>query len=208
MSTARSRFFLATLVALLIFALAWFFGIRSLAGSEDPTLSEPAPEVACDAGGCDVRMMAWVEGRQVRSEPLPFRAQSAEIEPIPADASFGHVLPGQKARDLTAWAIGHEENGIGLAVEIVDTGVGGPAVLVFQTAGFDHVKRAHVVLTFDGIGLVAIKQRIEGPGPDFISMAPVDGGIGLRRVAPGGVFTSETLEWRPGPSGPELSPNP
>ncbi len=208
MSLAPHRRPAIALLAVLTLGPALFLGLPTGAGTEGPALTDPKPEVSCDARGCDITITAWIEGGQLRSDPLPFRAPSGEIAPIPADPSFGHLLPGEEARALTAWAIGREENSIGVAVEVIDTGVGGPAILVHQTAGFDHVKRAHLVLTVDGGGLVAIKRGVEGPGPEVLSMAPIEGGIALRRVAPDGAVTSETLEWRPGPSGPELAPNP
>lgn len=175
--------------------------------TESPKPTDLAPEVSCDPTGCDIRITALVADRQIRSAPLPFRALTAEIESISGHALFGHVLPGRAPRALTAWSIGREDHSVGVAVDVVDTGVGGHAVLVYQFAGFDHVKRAHLVLIADDESLAAIAERIEGAGPQSIGMAPVEGGIRMTRTDPDGTVTAETFLWRREEPGPALVPS-
>lgn len=204
MTIPQFRHWAVLSLAAMLASVVILFGIRSLSGSESPMPTDLSPEVTCDPTGCDIRIVARVADRRIRSAPLAFRAQSAEIESISGHALFGYVLPGHAPRALTAWSIGREDHGIGVAVDVVDTGVDGHAVLVYQFAGLDHIKRAHAVLIVGSEELVAIAERVDGAGPHSNSMAPVDGGIGMRHVDPDGSITTETFRWSRGDHGPEL----
>lgn len=143
-----------------------------------PVVSLPYPEVVCDARACQVRVTLNVDGQVIRSGSLPFLASSPEISEIPADSNFG--LGDIHGRALTTWAIGKEEHAILLALELVYTGTG-IAIIAHQIAGFDHPKRAHVVLVQDDGRMAVSLEVVEGTGPENIALWPVEDGLVVDR---------------------------
>ncbi len=141
-------------------------------------LTELRPSVSCSDAECSVRVQVSVGDRTLLSDPLPFSSLSGEIESIPADSSFG--LGKTAGRDLVAWAIGREEKSIAVAMELVPIG-SGQGIIVHQVAGFDHPKRAHVVLEITAAELKSHLQVVEGTGPEYISFWPEPAGFALGR---------------------------
>jgi hypothetical protein len=119
-------------------------------------LTELRPSVSCSDAECSVRVQVSVGDRTLLSDPLPFSSLSGEIEPIPADPSFG--LGKIAGRNLVARAIGREEKSIAVAMELVPIG-SGQGIIVHQVAGFDHPKRVHVeYFLSDQINLLKINE--------------------------------------------------
>jgi len=141
-------------------------------------LTDLCPSVSCSDAECSVRVQVSVGDRTLLSDPLPFSSLSGEIVPIPADSSFG--LGKTAGRNFVAWAIGREEKSIAVAMELVPIG-SGQGIIVHQVAGFDHPKRAHVVLEITAAELKSHLQVVEGTGPEYISFWPEPAGFALGR---------------------------
>ena len=162
--------------------------------SRRPAVSLPYPEVVCGVRACQVRVALDVDGQVIRSGSLPFSASSPEISEIPVDTGFG--LGDIHGRTLSAWAVGKEEHAILLALEPIGTGVG-TGIIAHQTAGFDHPKRAHVVLVpKDGRMVVSLKV-VEGVGLESIELWPVAGGVMVARRSAGAAAGSlQRYRWQ------------
>lgn len=196
-----------TLACLLIASGAWYAVSFAGSGADPIGLDDIALDVECNGGACQIRVVVTREGRRIMSGPLPFDAIGAEIEPMAMSETFGHLLPGQKPRAVAAWSVGpDEEKAVGVAVEVAETGVAGPVLIVHQVVGFDHVKRAHVILAPDAKGLNGIGQYVEGAGPEILILAPVEAGIGIQRIAPDKTVTRQSFDWQAGPDGLNLVP--
>ncbi len=143
-----------------------------------PLAMQPHPEVSCDEKTCEVRVAVTIDGQTLRSRPLPFHALSSELADIPIDASFG--LGQSLGRVLSAWAIGKEEQSIGVALEPIAIGAK-YGIIAHQTAGYDHPKRAHVVMEIVEDGLKIHMEVVEESGPDYIELWPATAGVVLSR---------------------------
>lgn len=150
----------------------------STTGKADPiTLHDLALDVDCNANKCPIRVVVVRAGSRIVSGPLPFDAIGPEIVPAALQESFGYRLPGQDPRELAIWMVGpDEEKAVGVAIEVAETDVAGSVLIVHQTVGFDHVKRAHVILAPHAGKLREIKRLVENAGPEIIVLAPVEGG--------------------------------
>ena len=130
----RRTFF--ALALLLIGSGAWYVVSSAESGADPISLEDVGLDAACDRGLCPIRVVITQGGRRMMSAPLPFDAVSAEIEPTEMSEMFGHLLPGQAPREVAAWSVGpDEEKAVGVAVEVAETGVAGPVLIVHQAAG-------------------------------------------------------------------------
>lgn len=171
--------------------------------AEIGTVSDVRPEVACDGTDCTLRIAASVGGGTVLSDPLPFPPTSAEIEAIPADASFG--LGPVEGRALSAWAVGVEEKSVGVAVEPIALG-GTRGLIVHQSAGFEHVKRSHLVLAIMEDRIGTLLEIVEGAGPELVALWPEGDGITVSRRFGDGPEEVERYRWDESGATPSLVP--
>ncbi len=157
--------------------------------------AEPAPSITpiaeCIETTCTVRIQLKQNGETVLSAPLPFEAYSGEIAPLDTTEGFSH--PTGNPRQITAWTIGREEDAIEVAVEMAETTHGGSAILVYQIAGFEHLKRASLVLAPETLRPIA--TFVESQGLEIITMAPTVTGVTVERTAPDGRSTSKAFRW-------------
>ena len=85
-------------------------------------------------------------------------------------------MPTDAVTASRSWLVSDEERAIEVTINTVDTPLD-PAVLVHQTAGFDHVKHAYTVLASTGGGLRTLRSWVEGPGPDRLNVQPDQQGL-------------------------------
>ncbi len=170
----------------LILATLIFLGspFHARAGGGTIVLTDPlgvvTPTLDCKAAPpCGIRVRADVGGQMLLSPLLPFSAFGNE-------PTF-HVNDG-------VWSVGLEPNATQVTFETIETGTG-PAILVQQTVGYDHVKRAYLLLVPTSDGLQIVKSWSEGTGPGSITVQPLADGVLIHRSFNNGPVKSEAYQW-------------
>lgn len=191
-------------VGALVLAAVIALVLTQLAATKEPGNLSVAPAVSQNGDGYEIRLTLTLEGETLTSDALPFPPPGAQITP----SSMADVMGDGQVPNGLGWFVGVEENSIGLAVQVLALEDDTTALLVHQIAGFEHVKRAYVVLRAQGGRLATIEQRVEGPGPATISALAEDNTIVFESTAADGARSTEVLQWQEGPEGFTLVPAP
>jgi len=134
----------------------------------------------CQADQCPIEIRL-----QGRSEPAPglrldWSAPSKTIEPGEQNVTgVGALLSPEKIR---SWTIGGNEKGIAVAAKPLLVAKKVPALLVTQTAGFEHVKRRHYLIVANAGRLQLAWRGVERQGPHFLGASVVNGPNGAEVI--------------------------
>jgi hypothetical protein len=108
---------------------------------------------------CPVQVELLQQGQLLDTHILPVAASGNQSTEETVDEYWG-ADPG-----LTAWAIGEEESYVSTTARLVQVAPGTLGLLLTQRFGFEHVKRAHVLLLVQQGKLVPAWEASEAPGP-------------------------------------------
>jgi hypothetical protein len=106
---------------------------------------------------------------------LEWPADGNSVESVDTDDSFGAKDPLDFDVGHSAWRIGSEEKGIGVAARLVHLAPRQWGLIVTQVIGFDHVKRTHSLFFRDGKALRRVWSQQEGAGPTWSAVFAGDG---------------------------------
>jgi len=115
----------------------------------------------CRSSECPIEVRLRRDRRVIDRVTLPFSASSQR-----ASAEAANWLSGADA-GRKAWAIGEENNYVATAAGLLRIAPHTPALLVSQLAGFEHLKRNHLLLVPRAGKLVAAWKAEEGAGPTW-----------------------------------------
>src|SRR5215470_5661265 len=115
----------------------------------------------CRSSECPIEVRLRRDRRVIDRVTLPFSASSQR-----ASAEAANWLSGADA-GRKAWAIGEENNYVATAAGLLRIAPHTPALLVSQLAGFEHLKRNHLLLVPRAGKLVAAWKAEEGSGPTW-----------------------------------------
>ncbi len=115
----------------------------------------------CQEGRCPAALQLVREpgGQVVDSAPLGLAASSAELRREEGETGLTALPP------LPAWTAGQEEGGVTTALRSVALSAGHPGVLVYQAAGFEHIKRRYDLFGAAGGKLRRLWSAEEAQGP-------------------------------------------
>jgi hypothetical protein len=115
----------------------------------------------CRSSECPIEVRLRRDKRVVDRVALPFAASSQRASIEPVDTTWG-ADAGRKA-----WATGEENNYVSTAARPLRIASRTTALLVSQLAGFDHLKRNHLLLVPRASKLVVAWEGREGAGPTW-----------------------------------------
>jgi hypothetical protein len=128
---------------------------------------------ACQGARCPVLISLLDAGNVLDEEVLPWPSATREAAEQPAEAGWGARDPMDHATRVKAWVTGEEATFLATMVRPLSLAPGTGGVLVSQIAGFEHLKRAHVVFVAVGQELVKAWAVQEGAGWTFSAAAPI-----------------------------------
>lgn len=118
----------------------------------------------------------------INSIALKWSADSEPIERTILNESYGATDPLQSDPEQSAWRIGSDENGVGVAAHIAKLTSHKRGLLVSQLAGFDHLKRTHSLFVVENGKLHRAWMSDEGAGPTWSAVFAVHSQKGDRII--------------------------
>jgi hypothetical protein len=121
----------------------------------------------CAKSGCPYQVRL-VEGKQVYgTESLEWLASPAQVAKTEVDVTMGVGDPFQKSWEGSAWQVGEENQNVTVTARSIALTPQLSGVMVYQSAGFEHVKRRHYLFVAIGRKLARAWSDSEGQGPTW-----------------------------------------
>lgn len=121
----------------------------------------------CVRSACSLQVRL-IEGKRVYgTESLDWTAIPAQPVKTEVDATMGVGDPLQKIWEGSAWQVGEENQNVTVVARIIALTPQLNGVLVYQSAGFEHVKRSHYLFVAIGRKLTRAWTGSEGDGPTW-----------------------------------------
>lgn len=137
---------------------------------------------SCREGKCPLLVSLVQGGHRLAERPLPWSSASPEASEQDAEPGWGSTDPLEVV-PVKAWVTGEEATFLATMVRPLALAPNIGGVLIDQIAGFEHLKRSHVVFAVYGKDLVKAWSAEEGAGWTFSATAPVALGSGRDGVA-------------------------
>jgi hypothetical protein len=161
---------------------------------------------SCDSAGCPISVALFEGGALRSSQELPWPSAEPVLSPKPAERGEGAGDP-LEAPPLQAWTSGEEEHSVTSIFQLARLEGGTPGLLVYQTGGFEHVKRHQALYVVREGKVVLAWEAKEGSGPTLSTVALVPSGEAQVLVSFSGfihpdesepeTWTARVLRWNP-----------
>jgi hypothetical protein len=115
----------------------------------------------CRSSECPIQVRLRTGGRIVDRVAVPFAAHSQRATAVTTDAHW------RADTSRKAWATGEENSYVATTARLLQLAPRTPALLVSQLAGFEHLKRNHVLIVPRAGKLVVAWKAQEGAGPTW-----------------------------------------
>jgi hypothetical protein len=156
----------------------------------------------CAKSGCPFQVRL-IEGKQVcGTESLEWLATPAQIDKTEVDVTMGVGDPFQSSWEGSAWQVGEENQNVTVTARSIALTPDLNGVMVYQSAGFEHVKRRHYLFVAIERKLTLAWSNGEGSGPTWSS-------VEVSEPLPDGSQTFIYFKgfWYPRESGPDDKPD-
>lgn len=128
----------------------------------------------CVKRKCPIAVSLLAGGRTIDRRMLEMNSSSQTFEKRALDRWDGVGDPAHFRSTIVAWHSGDDEDETVLAVSLFRLAPGLTGILIDQRAGFENIKRRHVLFAARNNRLVELWKRSEGPGPTYSTTVPVD----------------------------------
>lgn len=119
---------------------------------------------------CPLQVRLSLAGRILAIENLDWSAPSSSLY----QSNWVGLWHRDGEHGLPAYTLGEEYLSVTTAIDVVETSPGAWAVLVWQSGGFEHVKRTHYLYAIKNHSLVRLWSDTEGEGPYISDLTVVD----------------------------------
>jgi hypothetical protein len=136
----------------------------------------------CIKRKCPIAVSLLAGRRTLDRRTLEMNSSSENFQKSTLDRWDGNGDPAHFQSAITAWRSGDDEDETVLAVSSFRLAPGLTGILIDQRAGFENVKRRHVLLASRNNKLVELWKRAEGTGPTYSTTVPLDASGGRQAL--------------------------